>query len=707
MGARLPNSNSENAMRINLQLHLFVFLGAFLLFTMEPLVARILLPIHGGSFHVWTTTLTFFQGILFLGYVYCHLVAHRLGAWHLLLVASPLIWLPITNSFGLASPGEGDPAWELLSQLTLHIALPFGVLATTSVIAQSWFAKSNVAKGSPYPLYSSSNIGSLLGLLGYIIICEPLFGLKVQQIIWFAGYAGYVVLAWQCWRLTHQRDATSSSQKHLVNNLKGSSVVYWLFLSALPSAFMLAVSNVFTLELGSVPLVWVVPLVIYILTYILTFSKRQWISTKLLYSLCPVAIVSGVCSFYFATGGSLWVFVIHAVSLFVLAMVGHAGLYRLRPPPEQLTIFYLAIALGGWLGSISISLIAPILFNSLSEYPLIIVVFALVVIVLHRYNIPKIIRQYPVRCIASLCLTIASPLIIIASPLIIIPDEPVVGREVLYQYRSYYGIYRVVNNPLSAEKHKDLSSDERRILGKRDFEHGSTIHGTQVMYPSMKTEPTTYYHRSGPLGDLLDNSTKNRNAAIIGLGVGTCAAYFNKGEVVTFYELDEAIVNIAQNLFTYLKDSPATKKMVLGDARLQLAKAPDHSYDVILVDAFSSDAIPTHLMTREAMALYESKLKPNGKLILHVSSRYYALLGVIKATCSEGWDAYYKRQRAGNLKPFQTPSTFCVLTRKAEAISGPSQKGWFSLAEHPDAGSLWTDDYINTLLPLFQMLKPF
>ena len=269
-------------MRINLQLHLFVFLGAFLLFTMEPLVARILLPVHGGSFHVWTTTLTFFQGILFLGYVYCHLVAHRLGAWHLLLVASPLIWLPITNNFGLASPGEGDPAWELLSQLTLHIALPFGVLATTSVIAQSWFTRSNAAQGSPYPLYSSSNIGSLLGLLGYIIICEPLFGLKVQQIIWFAGYAGYVVLAWQCWRVTHQRDATSSSQKHLVNNLKGSSVVYWLLLSALPSAFMLAVSNVFTLELGSVPLVWVVPLVIYILTYILTFSKRQWVSTKLL-----------------------------------------------------------------------------------------------------------------------------------------------------------------------------------------------------------------------------------------------------------------------------------------------------------------------------------------------------------------------------------------------------------------------------------------
>ena len=692
-------------MRINLQLHLFVFLGAFLLFTMEPLVARMLLPIHGGSFHVWTTTLTFFQGLLFFGYVYCHLLARRLGSWHLLLVASPLLWLPIANSFGLASPSEGDPAWELLSQLTLHIALPFCVLATTSVIAQSWFTSSNAAQGSPYSLYSSSNIGSLLGLLGYIIICEPLFGLKVQQTIWFVGYAGYVVLAWQCWRVTHQKNTTSFSKKHLVTNLKGSSVIYWLLLSALPSAFMLAVSNVFTLELGSVPLVWVVPLVIYMLTYILSFSKRQWIPAIVLYFLWPVAAVCGVCSFYFANGGSLWIFAVHAVGLFVLAMVGHGELYRLRPPPGQLTVFYLAIALGGWLGSITISLIAPILFNSLTEYPLVLVIFTLVVIALHRGDIPKIIRQHPMWGVASLCLTIASPFIIIASPLISIPDKTVAGREVLYQYRSYYGIYRVINNPLSAEKHKALNSDERRLLGKRDFEHGSTIHGTQVMYPSMKTEPTTYYHRSGPLGDLLDNSTAPRNAAIIGLGVGTCATYFKEGEVVTFYELDEAIVNIAQNLFTYLKDSPATKQMVLGDARLKLEKAPDHSYDLIIVDAFSSDAIPTHLLTREAMALYESKLKPKGRLILHVSSRYYALLGVIKATCSEDWDAYYKRQGADNLQPFQTPSTFCVLTRKDEGILGPSQNGWFSLAQHPEGGTAWTDDYINTLLPLYLMIK--
>ena len=686
------------AMRISLQLHLFVFIGAFLLFTMEPLVARMVLPVHGGSFHVWTTTLTFFQGALFLGYVYCHLLARRLGGWHLLLVAAPLIWLPVANGIGLSAPGEGDPAWALLSQLTFHIALPFGVLATTSVIAQSWFTRSDTGAGSPYPLYASSNIGSLLGLLGYIIICEPLFGLKTQRIIWFVGYAGYVVLAWQCWRATHQKKTETAPDAPLTTDLKGSTVLYWLLLSAIPSAFMLAVSNVFTLELGSVPLVWVLPLVIYILTYVLTFSERQWIPARVLHALWPAAAVLGVCSFYFATGGSLWVFAVHALGLFILAMVGHGELYRLRPAPGQLTIFYLAIALGGWLGSMSVSLVAPILFNSLSEYPLILGLFALVLLILRKGDLPGAFRQHPAWCAVAVCLT-AIP------PFVITPEEPVAGREVLYQHRNYYGIYRVVNHPLSATDHADLTADERRLLGKRDLEHGSTVHGTQVLYPSMKNEPTTYYHRSGPLGDLLDNPATPRDAAIIGLGVGTCATYFRDGETVTFYELDPAIVNIAQQLFTYLEDCPATKHHVTGDARLQMAKAPDNSYDVILVDAFSSDAIPTHLLTHEALALYERKLKPNGRLILHVSSRYYALLGVIKATCGQDWDVFCKRQGAAGLQPFQTPSTFCVLVRKGETAPVPRQEGWFSLAQHPEDGTPWTDDYINTLLPLYRMLK--
>lgn len=685
-------------MRINLQLHLFVFLGAFLLFTMEPLVARMVLPIHGGSFHVWTTTLTFFQGVLFLGYVYCHLLARRLGGWHLLLVAAPLAWLPIANNIGLSTPGEGDPAWALLSQLTFHIGLPFGVLATTSVIAQSWFTRSQTSEGSPYPLYASSNIGSLLGLLGYIILCEPLFGLKVQRAIWFVGYAGYVVLTWQCWRVTHKKESNPSPNKPLATNLKGSTVLYWLLLSALPSAFMLAVSNVFTLELGSVPLVWVVPLVIYILTYILTFGERQWIPTRILHALWPAAAVLGVCTFYFATGGSLWVFAVHAVGLFVFAMVSHGELYRLRPEPGQLTIFYLSISLGGWVGSICVSLIAPILFNSLSEFPLILGVFALLLLVLRRGDVPTTVRRHPALCGIAVCLAIIPPLVIT-------PKEPVAGREVLYQHRNYYGIYRVVNSPLSAEKHANLSAEERRLLGKRDLEHGSTTHGTQVLYPSMKTEPTAYYHRSGPLGDLLDNPATPRSAAIIGLGVGTCAAYFREGETVTFYELDPTVVDIARNLFTYLNDSPATKHHVTGDARIQLEKAPDDSHDVILVDAFSSDAIPTHLLTREALALYESKLKPNGRLILHVSSRYYALLGVIKATCGDDWDVYYKRQGGASLQPFQSASTFCVLVRKGETAPVPRQDGWHPLAQYPEDGTPWTDDYINTLLPLYRMLK--
>ncbi|SVD24219.1 uncharacterized protein METZ01_LOCUS377073, partial [marine metagenome] len=298
-------------------------MGACLLFTMEPLVARTVLPLYGGSFHVWSTTLTFFQGILFFGYVYCHIFAKRLGGWHLAFVVAPLVWLPLVNWIGLAPPGHGDPAWSLLFQLTLHIALPFGILATTSVIAQSWFTRSDTSGSSPYPLYATSNAGSLLALLAYIALCEPLFGLRVQRSLWYLGYLVYAVLAWRCWRMASSHPEKVHPAIPPSIDIKAGTLVSWLLLSALPSAFMLAVSNVFTLELGSVPLVWILPLVLYLLSYVFTFGRKQWISPGLLHAFSPAAVVCGLSSLYFVDSGNLWIFAAHLVALFALAMVGH------------------------------------------------------------------------------------------------------------------------------------------------------------------------------------------------------------------------------------------------------------------------------------------------------------------------------------------------------------------------------------------------
>ena len=681
-------------MSISFKLHCFVFLGAYLLFTMEPLVARMVLPLYGGSFHVWSTTLTFFQGILFIGYVYCHFFAKRLGGWHLVLVATPLAWLPLANWIGLAPPGDSDPAWSLLFQLTLHIALPFGILATTSVIAQSWFTRSDTSGSSPYPLYASSNSGSLLALLAYITLFEPLFGLSVQRSLWYVAYLVYVVLAWRCWQMTASNPEKVDSTIRPSSDIDGSTLVNWLLLSALPSAFMLAVSNVITLELGSVPLVWVLPLVIYLLSYVFTFGRRQWISPRLLHAFWPAAVVCGL----FVDIGNLWIFAAHLVALFALAMVGHSELHRLRPPPDQLTVFYLAIAFGGWMGSMAVSLVAPILFNSLAEYPIIAGVFALTILNLRKGDLLDALRRHPI--LSSLGASLA-----IALPFLIKTDDLEKGEKVIYEHRNYYGIYQVINQPLSQKQNPDLSEEERYDLGKRTLLHGSTVHGSQVLHPTLRRNPTSYYHRAGPLWDVLGDAKKKRNVAVIGLGVGTCATYFQEGESLTFYELDPAIEDIARAGFTYLDDCPAEVKIVVGDARLQLEHAPDHSYDIIMVDAFSSDAIPTHLLTREALSLYDKKLAPQGTLVFHISNRYYNLLGVIKSTSAEYWEGLAKMSKK-DLEAFQSDAIYCLLHRKSDDVSALRAAGWRSLEVYPIECAPWSDDYINTLVPLYIGLRP-
>ncbi len=682
-------------MSISFRLHCFVFLGACLLFTMEPLVARMVLPLYGGSFHVWSTTITFFQGILFIGYVYCHIFAKRLGGWHLVLVGTPLVWLPLVNWIGLAPPGDGDPAWSLLFQLTLHIALPFGILATTSVIAQSWFTRSDTSGSSPYPLYASSNAGSILALLAYIALCEPLLGLRDQRSLWYVGYLVYVVLAWRCWRMTASNPKKVDPTIRPSSDIKGSTLASWLLLSALPSAFMLAVSNVITLELGSVPLVWILPLVLYLLSYVFTFGRRQWISPTLLHAFWPAGVVCGLSSLYFVAGGNLWVFAAHLVALFALAMVGHGELHRLRPPPEQLTVFYLAIAFGGWMGSMAVSLVAPILFNSLAEYPIIVGVFGLTILILRKGDLLGALRRHPL--LSGLGASVA-----LALPFLIKTNDRAKEDEVIYQHRNYYGIYRVADRPLNPQKIFLNTTEEE--YGPEPFLralwHGSTIHGFQIMHPITQKYPTSYYHSKGPLGDILGDAKKTRNVAIIGLGVGTCAAYFQEGESLTFYELDPAIVNIAQSLFTYLDDCPADVRMVVGDARLQLEQAPDHSYDIIMVDAFSSDAIPTHLLTREALSLYDKKLAPQGTLVFHITNRYYDLAAVLKSTTTESWQALGK-ENDELLKPFQDNALYCVLRRKGDDVSALLAAGWLSLQGYPNECSPWSDDYINTLLPLY------
>ena len=692
------------------KLHCFVFLGAFLLFTMEPMVTRIVLPFYGGSFHVWTTTLTFFQGILFIGYLYCHFFAKRLGGWHLVLVTAPLIWLPLSNYFGFKPPGDHNPAWYLLFQLTIHVALPFGILATTSVIAQSWFTRGNIQKKSPYPLYASSNAGSILALLAYIALFEPLFGLRVQQSLWFVVYILYVLMAWFCWKKVSQKSENTNSTSLRSTRIKMGTIIKWILLSAIPSGFMLAVSNAVTLELGSVPLVWVIPLVLYLLSFVFTFSQKKIISPIFLHAFWPGAATFGLCSLYTPSIGELWELAAHLIALFFVAMVGHGELYRLRPSNNQLTVFYLTMALGGWLGGIAVSLIAPAAFNSLIEYPIIIGVFAITLLIIKREFLFHSLRKRPyLSTFGALAITLPLYQITTKTNRIDRMIFPVSNSKSIYQYRNYYGIYKVEELPLNPKdifpqwSEKDpLFNEKGPIL--RILWHGSTVHGSQIIHPYTRKYPLSYYHSEGPLKSLLNEREINRNVAIIGLGVGACSTYFEESEKITFYELDPSIVDIAETHFTYLSDCSASITNVEGDARIQLELAPDNSYDIIMIDAFSSDAIPTHLLTKEAFSLYDRKLAPKGKLIFHITNRHYDLQGVIKSTSEEQWEALAKHSNE-QLKPFEDHSLYCVLLRKGSDITSLLRENWRSLDSYEYECDPWSDDYINTLAPLYIMLR--
>ncbi len=745
-------------MSYNLILHFFVFMGSFLLFTMEPMVARIILPNFGGAFHVWSITITFFQGALFLGYAYCHYIAKNIGKFHFLLVLLALIWIPISITF--PTPNEISPT-ALLLHLILNYAIPFGVLATTSVIAQSWFSYYNKNRESPYQLYISSNAGSLVALISYIVIFEPMLGLQTQKIIWFIGFIIYTGLAWKCQKPLvvekNEKKFTNKNKKTIFKNMP-----YWLLLSALPSGFMLATTNAITLELGSMPLVWIIPLSIYLLSFILTFSNKLFLSNRLIYGILPSALMLGLCSLYTISIGATWQIAAHIISLFFLALVGHRELYNRRPEREKLTQFYLTISLGGWLGGAFVSFISPIAFDSLLEYPIIISLFLIVILAGKTNNILNAIRSTPLYSTCSFICLVSIPWLIGFDKFRISNDD------VIYQKRNFYGIYRITDNPLlhyavrlgykdivaqlikdnanvnskskdgwtpldlaiknkkseianilmqngakkSDELLKENQIDEIAIDNSTDVNppmirklmHGSTSHGEQLIHPQAQRIATSYYHANGPLGKIFKpDSNKQTNTAIIGLGIGTCATYFSKNDKLTFYELDDEIVKIAKDNFTFLDNCKADLEIITGDARIKLNEAKNHIYDVIFVDAFSSDAIPTHLLTKEAMNLYQSKLAPGGTLILHISNRHYELLPVIHSTSKNKWKMF--NYQTLTIQPFQHFAKFCALRNKEHNTSDLVNAGWLSMDNFRSSARAWSDDYINTLAPLYERFK--
>ena len=738
-------------------LHLFVFMGSFLLFTMEPMIARIILPNFGGAFHVWSITMTFFQGTLFLGYAYCHYVAKSIGKFHFIFVLLALIWIPLHTIFPTSS---GISPGHLVLKLIVNYSIPFGVLATTSVIAQSWFSYQNKNRKSPYQLYVSSNAGSLVALISYITIFEPMIGLQSQKIIWFGGFLFYVILAWKCQNQLKENNDQKTLNKNNKIDLKKAPI--WLLLSALPSGFMLATTNAITLELGSMPLVWIIPLSIYLISFMLAFSDKFILSKRLLFFILPSALLFGLCSLYTISIGATWQLIAHIVALFFLSVTGHRELYNRRPEKENLTQFYLIISIGGWLGGIFVSFISPIIFNTLLEYPIIVALFLITISSGKFKHILKESKKSPLHSSLAIILFFLIPWRIGFEKI------RISNNDVVYQKRNFYGIYRITDQPLlhysvslgfkdlvgqliaegidvnsiykdqtpldiaiknnqteiadllrnkEAETANDLLATSKTKTQvkeniKKDSQvetpmlrtlmHGSTNHGEQLKHPQGQRIATSYYHANGPLGKVFKNiPNEKKNVAIIGLGIGTCATYFSENDNLVFYELDQEVVNIAKSHFTFLENCKAELKIITGDARIKLNDAKNQIYDIIFVDAFSSDAIPSHLLTKEALDLYQTKLTPDGTIIFHISNRHYDIASVITSTALHKWDVYGFATPPDTLQAFQDFALFCAIRLKNSNSSDLINSGWRPMANYQYKSKPWSDDYINTLEPLY------
>lgn len=656
-----------------------IFLSAFLLFQVQPIIGKIVLPWFGGSAAAWTVCMLFFQLTLLLGYLYSHLssryLAPRRQAWlHAGLLLAAALTLPIIPGNGWKpSPGD-DPALLLLGLLAATIGLPYFLLSTTGPLLQHWFAQER--PGSvPYRLFALSNFASLLGLLSYPLLFEPRFTLKEMSTLWSAGFALFAVF---CGALAMNSRGRNSAarQPAAAGRPAWRDSLLWCALAAVPTVVLMSATSHLTANIAPVPLLWVLPLVIYLLTYILCFESTRWYRRRLF--LPAMAILTPVlvaCSTYpsLMPSGIAWPTLLFCAAIFVYCMSCHGELARLKPPPAQLTAYFLMIALGGAIGGIFTGLLAPRIFND--DYELTLSCIAAVCIVgaacLHR----QAGHAPPVRAVKA-TVVFTTLLGVMWAANAISPSTPTIKA------RNFYGTVKV----------KDSGSGESRM---RQLTHGVIIHGRQFLSPSRQHWPTTYFGSAGGAGIAIAAGRFDgpQHVGIIGLGIGTMAAYCRPGDVYRFYEINPLVEQFAREHFTYLRDCPARKEIALGDARLVMEAEPPQQFDVLAVDAFSGDAVPVHLLTQEAFAIYFRELKPNGVLAVHVSNRYLDLVPVVKRAADTFHRVAYLSASGSDEARGLKASTW-VLIGQREQLSR-----FASLRELPPAGGVrsWTDDYSSIL----------
>jgi spermidine synthase/uncharacterized membrane protein len=665
-------------------LTLLVFLASTLLFGIQPMTGRMLVPYFGGAVHLWLTCVVVFQALLLMGYAWAHWVAPRIGAWHLLLFVIAGLVLPLTI---VAEPATDAPLGAVIWAVVRGVGLPFLALSTVSVVAQLWYARSSVGlPGQPYALYAASNAGSLLALLAYPLIMEPLMGVQAQRWIWTAMYGLFVVVAvlsfWVArpvgWgpAQVHEGGVGPGIQPTARDRL------WWLVLSSVPSGFLLATTNIIASEMGSFPLVWALPLALYLGSFMVVFRDGGGVPRWLGAIWVEVMFVSIVAYLFGVTtlvGVGLCTLVLLAFTVLL-----HGELYERRPDARYLTEFYLYMSLGGFIGGGLVTFAAPTLFVGVWEYPLMLGLGIAILAVRHWRQVVGYYRRAHIVP-AGLRLTVLTAMVMVIGLSLSVKTSDLQNQ--LDAYRNFYGVFRVY-------KHRYEEAD----ITVRQIIHGSTLHGMQIIEPERSLTPTAYYDESQCIAHSFDAVASPRSIGILGLGAGALAGFGRSGDRFDFYEIDPDNEALARRWFTFLEESPAVVSVRVGDGRLLLEQATER-YDLLHMDAFSGDGIPSHLLTLEALRIYEQRLAPEGLLLLHISNRFYDLRGVIRATAAiDGWAGVFY-ETTNTVTPPVAPARCVVLARSAERLDGLVARGWKRLG--PGDGSEvmkpWTDDYVNLL----------
>ena len=732
-----------------------LFVSATLLFLVQPMVGKMILPSLGGAPAVWSTCMVFFQGVLLAGYAYAHgsvfwLGVRRQAALHLALLVVPWLVLPISMSTDLTPPAEENPVFWLLWRLLVSVGLPFFVVSSSAPLLQKWFAhtRHHSAK-DPYFLYAASNVGSLSALLAYPLLVEPSFGLANQSWIWAVSYGVLIamtltcaIVLWRCPPVTEAVPASEPSGVRTVLRESGalSAVVTfwqrmrWVALAMVPSSLMLGVTAHITTNLAVVPLLWVVPLAIYLLTFVLVFARKPPLRHAWMVRFLPfVVLPMGMLVFADLT----WLAIpAHLLMFFVVAMASHGELARRRPSTTHLTEFYLWMSVGGVLGGLFNAIVAPLAFDTVLEYPLMLVVAC--VLVCRTATRPERPRDrwldfaYPAGLavvatgiVFALQMTpfkgtrAAVALLFIALVMLcfVLKDRPIRFGLSFAVVLVTVGLYTNAQDGTQLHVGRNFFGVKKVIVAPegtvRMLVHGNTNHGSQSTDPARSLEPLAYHHRSGPIGDVfkaLGKTHIGRRVAVIGLGAGAIACYADPGQEFTFYEIDPAVERLARDsrYFTFLRDCRGTTRVVLGDGRLMIARAPHGHYGIIVVDVFSSDAIPTHLLSREAIQLYFSRLAEDGVVALNISNRYLdfepLLANMSKdahLTCLiRGDTALTDEERASG----KLPSQWLVMARKVGDVAALADNPrWRRASGRPDT-PVWTDQYCS-ILKLFRREK--